>query len=415
MSLARQAAAKPRRAGPRPLLLHLAAANQTMLSSLAALPSAKLGLLPWRPPLDRRAAALQPSLAAAGPEALPLAVAAAAEGRLRTMLQGIARYQAHAYRRDLADPPVIWSRGAARLLDYGGGGPAAVTALFVPSLVNRAYILDLSGRQSLLRWLARQGVRPLLLDWGLPGPHERGFTLERYIDGPLAGAVTVAATVAGGPVALVGYCMGGTLAIAAALRQAEQVGALALLAAPWDFHAGSDHGQVLAALRSSLEALLDELGELPVDLLQALFLALDPGLSLRKFAGFAGLDPQSAAAEDFVALEDWVNDGVPLTGPVARQCLLGWYGENEPMRGRWRVGGEPVRPYRLRQPTLVVVPHNDRIVPPAAAAALAGLVPRAESLTPCAGHIGMVVGGKALSELWQPLAHWLRRAAAGHG
>ena len=179
------------RPGPRPLALHLAAANQCMLSSLAALPSAKLGSLPWSPQLERRAAELQPSLASAKPDALLLAVAAAAEARLRTMLQGIARYQAHPYRRDLPDPPVLWSRGAARLLDYGDGQPAELTALFVPSLVNRAYILDLSRRQSLLRWLAGQGIRPLLLDWGLPGPHERRFNLDRYIDGPLAGALTV--------------------------------------------------------------------------------------------------------------------------------------------------------------------------------------------------------------------------------
>jgi polyhydroxyalkanoate synthase len=384
-----------------------------MLSSLAALPSAKLGLLPWKPPLAARAAELRQSLAAAEPEALLPAVAAAAEGRLRMMLQGIAAYQAHTYRRDLADPPVLWSRGPARLLDYGAGRSSATTALFVPSLVNRAYILDLSRRQSLLRWLATQGIRPLLLDWGLPGPRERRFHLGNYIDGPLAGALTAAATVAGRPVALLGYCMGGTLAVAAAARQPEHVGALALLAAPWDFHAGAGHGHIVAALRAGTESLLDELGELPVDLLQALFLALDPSLSLRKFAGFAALDPASAAAEEFVALEDWVNDGVPLAGPVARECLLGWYGENQPMRGCWQVCGEPVRPDRLRLPSLVVVPHNDRIVPPASAAALAGLIPGAATLRPAAGHIGMVVGSKAMTDLWGPLADWLLRAMSG--
>src|SRR3984957_16007178 len=72
-----QAAASRVRPGPRPLALHLAAANQCMLSSLAALPSAKLGSLPWSPLLDRRAAELQPSLAGAKPDDLLLAVAAA--------------------------------------------------------------------------------------------------------------------------------------------------------------------------------------------------------------------------------------------------------------------------------------------------------------------------------------------------
>src|SRR3546814_5935604 len=36
--------------------------------------------------------------------------------------------------------------------------------LVVPSLINRAYVLDLTAERSLLRWLAAHGLRPLLLD-----------------------------------------------------------------------------------------------------------------------------------------------------------------------------------------------------------------------------------------------------------
>ena len=80
---------------------------------------------------------------------------------------------------DLADPPMIWSEGAARVLDYGGDGPSV---LFVPSLVNRAYILDLMPGQSMMRWFAGRGVRPLLLDWGWPGAAERDFTPRCHPD-----------------------------------------------------------------------------------------------------------------------------------------------------------------------------------------------------------------------------------------
>ena len=58
----------------------------------------------------------------------------------------------------------------------------------------------------------------------------------------------------------------------------------------------------------------------------------------------------------FVALEDWLNDGVPLPAPVARQCLAGWYGRNEPGRLAWRIAvasapGDPAR--RARPLTLL--------------------------------------------------------------
>ena len=58
----------------------------------------------------------------------------------------------------------------------------------VPSLINRAYILDLAPETSLLRYLAAAGMRPLLVDWGSPGAVERGFGLTEYIAGRLEAA-----------------------------------------------------------------------------------------------------------------------------------------------------------------------------------------------------------------------------------
>jgi polyhydroxyalkanoate synthase len=53
------------------------------------------------------------------------------------------------------------------------------------------------------------------------------------------------------------------------------------------------------------------------------------------------------------------------------------------------------------------VPQKDRIVPPASARALAEAIAGAQVMTPPAGHIGMVVGGKRRTHLWEPLADWI--------
>src|SRR5690349_18265489 len=90
-----------RRRGPRPLLLHLASGSER--------PSSPAGL-------DEE------------------------------LLAGIAAYRRHPYFRDLPDPPAVWSEGETRLLDYGGSGPPV---LFVPSLINRAYVLDLMRNRSM--------------------------------------------------------------------------------------------------------------------------------------------------------------------------------------------------------------------------------------------------------------------------
>jgi polyhydroxyalkanoate synthase len=404
------------RLGPRPLPLHLMAAALTWTSSRAALPLLRSGSLPWRPELSEAGAVLQASLENYRPEAFQAAVERQLNARMTALADGILRYRRHSYRRNLPEPPVLWRAGSTRLLDYGafGNGPAS-PVLVVPSLINRAYVLDLSAHRSLLRWLAGQGLRPFLVDWDRPGPEERNFTLTDYIAGRLEAALDAVRAETGTRPAVIGYCMGGLLALALALRRQDDVSGLALLATPWDFHAGADtQGALAAAALPGLAPLMEARGELPVDIIQGLFAGLDPQLVLRKFLAFARLDPDSPKAAAFVALEDWLNDGVALSAPVARECLGGWYGENTPARGTWRVAGQIVEPRRLDLPSLCMIPAQDRIVPPPSAQALAGALAgaRTETLVPRLGHIGMMVSAGAERQVWRPLADWLTANAA---
>lgn len=397
--------ARPR-LGPRPLALHLGAALTTFMSARAGLTLLKSGSPLWNPGLADRAAGLRAALDGVPAPEIEAAVEREARRRLGAVLSGIERYRRHPYRRDLPDPPAIWTEGASRLLDYGPADGAPV--LLVPSLVNRHYVLDLSRERSFARWLARQGMRPLLLDWGRPGDLERRFTLTDYVAGRLCRLLDALLDRLGRPLGLVGYCMGGMLAAALAERRPEGLSALVLLAAPWDFHAeGTAAARRMAGLFAACRPMLEAWGEMPTEILQALFASLDPGTAVRKFERFGHLDPDGPEAAAFVALEDWLNDGVPLPGPVAVECLAGWYGANDPARGRWRIDGRPVDPRRIRVPVLAVTPARDRIVPPASARALARLLPDAETLEPPLGHIGMMVSAKAPGRVWEPVAGWL--------
>ncbi len=403
------------RQGPRPLPLHLMTAIMTWTGSRAVLPLLRNGSLNWNPELRARAADLAAELGNSRPEDFERALDQEIQGRLSTFLAAIETYRSHSYRRQMTPPPCIWQDGSTRLLDYGvfsdrGDGPPL---LVVPSLINRAYILDLAHQRSLLRWLAAQGFRPLLVDWGEPAAVERGFSLTHYIAGRLDAALSAARRQTGGKPLVVGYCMGGLLALALALRRPQDVCGLALLATPWDFHAESpEQGRLLATSLVSLAPVLKAFGVLPVDLIQAFFSLLDPLLVARKFLAFSRLDPSDPKAEAFVALEDWLNDGVSLAAPVARECLAGWYGENVTKQGLWRVAGEPVLPGAWSGPSLCVIPAHDRIVPPGSARALAEALPECEILTPPIGHIGMVASARAPGMVWQPFLTWLKAHAA---
>ncbi len=401
---------RPLRQGPRPLGLHLSAALGMLMTSRDALPSLRNGSQPWRPHLIDRAAELQSQAAAADATALRDAVDREMRRRIDRFLTGVERYRHHPYRRDLPDPPVVWAEGSSRLLDYGALNKEGTgkPVLFVPSLVNRHYILDLSASKSMMRWLAQQGLRPYLIDWGTPGPLERRFTLTDYIAGRLERILDTVVGLTGGPAPVVGYCMGGLLVTALAQRRPRDMAGMVLMATPWDFHADDmASGKRTSAFFQPFGPALETWGEVPVDMLQALFAQLDPLLALKKFTQFARMTPDSPAAEAFVALEDWLNDGVPLVAAVARDALTNWYGRNDTVGGNWLIGGQPVDPARIAVPTLALIPERDRIVPPASAVALAQAIPHAQMLRPSLGHIGMVVSAGAESSLWRPLAQWL--------
>jgi polyhydroxyalkanoate synthase subunit PhaC len=380
---------------------------------MVALPSSLAGKIPsdtgWGAEANEFAQALTDLAAeelfpAAGKEAID---------RLQVMLGGIEAYRRHPYVRDITDPPAIWQQGSTCLLDYGqveGASPDGAPVLFVPSLVNKGYVLDISARRSMLRWLAARGVRPLLVDWGTPGEAEKGYSLDDYIAGRLEAMLDEAVKLAGERVPVVGYCLGGDLALALALRRQADVSTLVLMATPWDFYGGSGvHNQLFAAVADSIDAVIDGFGELPVDILQTFFASLDPALGLRKFRSFSALDPDSDKAKDFVALEDWLNDGIPLVRDVARECLIRWYRDNTPYKGEWQIAGEVVDPSKLTVPTLIAAPASDRIVPLEAARPLADLIPGAKLISPPSGHIGMVVSSKAKDGLWKDLLDWLQQ------
>ncbi|HEY4545921.1 MAG TPA: alpha/beta fold hydrolase [Pedomonas sp.] len=324
--------------------------------------------------------------------------------RIDRFLAAIRRYQQHPYRRELEEPPTVAHAGAARLLSFGGPqNSKAPAVVFAPSLINPSWVLDLTAERSLLRWLATQGIRPFLIDWGAPQEEERGFDLNAYITRRLIPLIETL----GEPVTLVGYCLGGTLATAAAVLS-PAVARLAVLAAPWVFDAYEDtQRQGLAAFALQSEPLAQSLGVFPIEALQATFWALDPTLMERKFAGFAAMDDAAPEASAFVALEDWANTGAPLSLPAARQLVDGFFGTDTPGTGLWTVDGTPIDPARINAPSLVVSARTDRIVPLASSAPLAERIPSATAMVVESGHVGMVVSRRAPSLLWEPLARWL--------
>ena len=321
-----------------------------------------------------------------------------APDRMARALAGVRAYQQAKRPPPRERKPIVARAGRAVLRTFGGAGPGVVV---IPSLINPPDVLDLAPGASLLEWLAGEGFAVFMVDWGEPTPADRELDLGDHAGRLL---LPLLADFRETP-HLVGYCLGGTLAIAlAALRPAAS---LALIATPWRFAGFPESARsAVLTLWAQAEPLADRFGMLPLEVLQAAFWQLDPARTIGKFELFSTFDPLSAQAAAFIRLEDWANSGAPLPLAAARQLAGGFFGADLPGEGGWRVGSGTVDPHALGIPILDIVSATDRIVP-AASACGAGV-----GMTLAEGHVGMVVGRRAKAALWEPLARWLSDPAS---
>jgi polyhydroxyalkanoate synthase len=280
-------------------------------------------------------------------------------------------------------------RGAA-LRDHGGDGAPAV---FVPSLINPPRILDLDEQVSLTNAVARMSRRALLVDWGKADQRS-----ELSVTGHIEELLLPLLRNINEPVALIGYCLGGTMAIAAAnLVEVERV---VTLAAPWNFARYPESSQrALQDMWRHSQAAAEALGALPMEVLQAAFWSLDPERTVRKFAEFGRLSPGSAVALRFIELEEWANEGEPLPYSAAKELVEELFGKDLPGTGGWTLGGRAASD-ALAVPTLHLTADRDLIAPPQTAAS--GKVVAIPS-----GHVGMIVGS-ARSRLHAELEAFLK-------
>jgi polyhydroxyalkanoate synthase len=304
-------------------------------------------------------------------------------------LAGLRAYeQAPRRERPPPKPEIARVRGAA-LRDHGGDGPPAV---LVPSLINPPRILDLDEQVSLTDAVAGMARRALLLDWG-KADERKDLSVAGHVEESLLPLLRSI----GEPVALIGYCLGGTMAIAAAnLMEVERV---VTLAAPWNFACYPESSKrALQDMWRHSQAAAEALGALPMEVLQAAFWSLDPQRTVSKFAEFGQLDPAGADARRFVELEEWANEGEPLPYPAAKELVEELFGRDLPGSGQWLLAGRMVSD-DLTTPALHLTAERDLIAPPQTAAS-------GEVVSIASGHVGMIVGS-ARQQLHDELKRFL--------
>jgi polyhydroxyalkanoate synthase len=309
---------------------------------------------------------------------------------------------------------VVFQKGTLELLRYRRDTPATYSEplLLCYALVNRPYILDLQPDKSVVQRYLDQGFDVYLIDWGIPSDADRGLTLDNYVSDLLAGVVDfILREHRTEHLHLLGYCMGGTMSVLFTALNPDRVSTLTLLAAPIDF-AGRDSLLNLWADREhfDVDAFVDANGNCPAAFLQSCFTFMKPMQNIvEKNVGFYEQMDDPRFLVNYFAMERWVNDNVPVAGETFREFIKKLYQGNELVRGEFVLGNRRVDLGQIKCPLLSLTAKSDHLVPPPSTE---GILPHVGSqdvktMTIDAGHVGLVVSGKAQKKFWPEATRWL--------
>lgn len=130
---------------------------------------------------------------------------------------------------DLACTPgfVVFSNDLFELIQYDASTQdvRATPVLFIPSVINKYYILDLNDEKSMVKWLRDNHYSVFMISWKNPENGVSDVSLSDYVvDGVIKAIATVCNITKKKSIHTAGYCLGGTLlALAAGYYKAKKL------------------------------------------------------------------------------------------------------------------------------------------------------------------------------------------------
>jgi polyhydroxyalkanoate synthase len=291
--------------------------------------------------------------------------------------------------------------------------PQPVPLLLVSALVNRPYMMDLQKDRSMVRGLLEAGMDVYLIDWGYPDNGDRDLTLEDYVCGYIDRCVDHIRTRYGlGSINLLGVCQGGVLSLCFSALFPHKIKNLVTMVTPVDFHTPDN---VLTHLVKSLDIdlMIDTLGNLPGEILNFIFLSLNPfRLTGQKYVDLVDILEEEEALKNFLRMEKWIFDSPDQAGEAFRQFAKDFFQGNKLIKGEVHLGRHRVDLSQLTLPVLNVYATQDHIVPPVSSRALGEYCKSRDysELSFQGGHIGIYVSGRAQKEIPPAIAGWLLQA-----
>jgi polyhydroxyalkanoate synthase len=272
--------------------------------------------------------------------------------------------------KNLAITPgrVVFRNHLIELIQYEPQGKTVYKepVLMVPAWIMKYYILDLSPGNSLVNWLVGQGHTVFMISWRNPDAGDRNLGMDDYYRlGTMAALDAVSAITPETGIHLMGYCLGGTLAIITASAMAgngdKRLKSLTLLAAQADF---TEAGELMLFITESeisfLKNMMWEKGYLEGNQMEGTFQLLhSKDLIWSKMVHDYMMDKRRGVID----LLAWNADATRMSYKMHSEYLEKLYLHNDFIEGRFAVEGKRVAPESIKLPIFAVSTEKDHVAP----------------------------------------------------
>lgn len=242
----------------------------------------------------------------------------------------------------------------------------AEPVLITPAWIMKYYILDLTPKHSLVKYLVKKGHTVFMISWKNPKKKERNLGMNDYLSLGIISAIDViSAVIPKQKIHLVGYCLGGTLAAIAtatlARDQDARLASMTLFAAQTDFTEPGELGLFIDESEISfLENLMDDKGYLDTHQMAGAFQLLRSNDLIWSRIVREYMMGERKPLTDLMA---WNADATRLPFRMHSEYLRKLFLNNQLATGTYQVNDRPIALADIDIPVFVVATERDHVSP----------------------------------------------------
>ena len=323
------------------------------------------------------------------------------------------------------------TREVHRYIKAKGVRSKGLPLLFIPPLGSQSQCFDLRRGLSLTEDFVNRGRPTYLVDYGPLKGDDRKVGIEHFVNDVIPAAIRTTSEDAGGrPVHILGWSLGGIMALTTAAVHAElPIRTVTMVGSPFDFSKNPTLAPVRAIGKFTGGRLIGTTvklaGSIPAPIVSIGFKATSLPTYLKKPRTLWSRRNDREFLEQIQAVDSIMNNMLAYPGRATLQMYHRLALRNEIAAGHFQGPTRYVDFADVRVPVLNAAGQNDVLAPIEAVQHVAEILPNSPDvripIVP-GGHLGMLTGTRAPATTWVEINNFLadydrapRKKAAGTG